>query len=159
MYGQSRSPVKEQERRCLCQPPPPVAHTSGEINVSQQARDRWGLLGTARGHSHHHLSADRGGLLPQRRSNLHFLSAVLTLLRAQHVKRQAVPQIKRDCYCVSNPLRTAEVPARSCASCCSHLLRHPAGWSCSGGNRLSVNYPDCSGRTDDTAAHLSLIHI
>lgn len=37
-------------------------------------------------------------------------SAVLTLLHAQHVKRQAVPQIKRDCSCVSNTLMTAEVP-------------------------------------------------
>lgn len=37
-------------------------------------------------------------------------SAVLTLLHAQHIKRQAVPQIKRDCCCVSNPLMTAEVP-------------------------------------------------
>lgn len=80
-------------------------------------------------------------------------SAVLTLLHAQHVKRQAVPQIKKDCYCIANPLMTAEVPARSCTSSCSHLLRNPAGWSCWDGNRLSVNYPDCSGRTDDTVAH------
>lgn len=143
----------EQESRRLCHPPPPVAHT----REKQMCPSRQGIAGdfweqsegtTTTSEQMEGVSCLKGGAIYAKSP-----SALLPLLHAQHVKRQAVPQIKKDCYCISNPLKTAEVPARSCTSSCSHLLRAPAGWSCWGGNRLCVKYPDCSGGTDDTAAH------